>query len=375
MKLVITGGGTGGHTVPAVTIYDAFVERFNSQSDEQFECLYIGSHHGIEKEVAQQKEINYHAISTGKLRRYFSFENFTDILKILKGICDAFWKIRSFKPTVVFSTGGFVSVPVVIASKLLGVPILIHEQTSSIGLANKISGYFAQKIAITFPSSKKHFPADKVVHTGQPIRKELFSGTRENCFNTFDLDTNRPLIYITGGSQGSHKINQAFKEILPDLLTQSNVIHQCGKTQGHNDFEDLTQFRSQLSDDLQKRYVIKDFIREELKDILNGCDLLIGRSGAGTVNESMALKVPSIFIPLAIATKNEQLQNAQLIASFGGAHIIEEKELTAKLSKEKILSLILNQSDLNQMKKSFDGLSSQNAVEHILELVIALQKK
>ncbi len=370
MKLAITGGGSGGHTLPAVTIHEAFKEYYSSQNEE-FDSIYIGSHRGIERDVATAKQITYFPIATGKLRRYFSLSNLTDLFRTLKGILDSYFILRRFKPQVVFSTGGFVSVPVSIAARMMGIPVVIHEQTSSIGLANKIASYFATKIATSFTSSNPFFPAHKVVHTGQPIRKELFTGSKEECYKLFKLNKKLPIIYVTGGSQGSHKINTTVKEVLIDLLKHCNVIHQCGRTQGHQDFEELQEYKLNLPKNLRDSYVVKDFIQsDELKHILSGSALLIGRAGAGTVNESLALRIPSIFIPLPLATRNEQYHNAKILKDLGGAEIIEEKDLSSDLLKERIISILLNLERREQMSKSLGTSAKPDATELIIQLIL-----
>ena len=375
MKLVITGGGSGGHTIPAITIYDALNDFYNNK-DEKFDCIYIGSYDGIEKEIAKKKYISFYPIATGKLRRYFSFSNFIDIFRIFKGIFDSIKILKKFNPQITFSTGGFVSVPVVIASKLLKIPIVIHEQTVNVGLANKIASKFAQTVAISFLSSQKYFPKSKTIHTGQPIRKILFNGSKENCYERFNLNKNLPIVYVTGGSQGSHKINQILIKIIPTLINKANIIHQCGKTQGHNDFDELIEFKSSLNIDIQTQYIVKDFIHEdELKDILAGSSLLIGRAGAGTVNEAIALKIPSIFIPLPFATKNEQYENAKIMQSIGGAEIIDESNLNSELLNKTIDLLLFNTDKHNKMKNNLNTYSNINATDIILDIIISKAKK
>ncbi|HEO66116.1 MAG TPA: UDP-N-acetylglucosamine--N-acetylmuramyl-(pentapeptide) pyrophosphoryl-undecaprenol N-acetylglucosamine transferase, partial [Spirochaetes bacterium] len=298
-----------------------------------------------------------------------------DLFRILKGIVDSYFILRRFKPQVVFSTGGFVSVPVSIAARIMGIPVVIHEQTSSIGLANKIASYFASKIATSFTSSIPFFPSHKVVHTGQPIRKELFTGSKEECYKLFKLNIKLPIIYVTGGSQGSHKINTTVREIVSDLLKYCNIIHQCGRTQGHNDFEELQNFRMKLPKNLQNRYLLKDFIQsDELKHILSGSALLIGRAGAGTVNEALALRIPSIFIPLPFATRNEQYHNAKILKDLGGAEIIEEKDLEPDLLKERIISLLLDTQRREKMAKSLESDSKENATELLIQLILEARK-
>ena len=369
LKLALTGGGSGGHTVPAVTVYQGFAQ-YATEKNQDFHCVYLGSRDGIERDVAVEANIPYHIISTGKLRRYFSLKNVTDIFRIFKGICDSFWILRRVKPDIVFSTGGFVSVPVVIAARTLSIPVVIHEQTSSVGLANKIAAKFARKVCVSFPSSEKYFPREKVILTGLPVRKVLRSGMAETCFEKYSLDRNLPLLYVTGGSQGSHLINTMIRDNLTELLEICNVIHQCGKSPNHNDFEELLAVRESLTETIRHRYVVKDFVNEdELKDIYAGSSLLVGRSGAGTVNECLTLGIPAIFIPLAIATRNEQFHNAKILADIGAGIILEEDKLTADRFIEEIKRLILNPKKLQTMSDSLKDFSRGDSTEKIIEVI------
>ncbi|MDH5682395.1 MAG: undecaprenyldiphospho-muramoylpentapeptide beta-N-acetylglucosaminyltransferase [Spirochaetota bacterium] len=369
LKLALTGGGSGGHTVPAMTVYQGFAQ-YARENNQDFHSVYLGSRDGIEREVAVEANIPYHIIATGKLRRYFSLKNITDIFRILKGVCDSFWILRRVRPDIVFSTGGFVSVPVVMAARMLSIPVVIHEQTSSVGLANKIAAKFARKVCVSFPSSEKYFPREKVILTGLPLRKILRSGKAETCFERFSLDTSLPLLYVTGGSQGSHKINTMIREKLSDLLENCNLIHQCGKSPNHNDFEELKALRETLPGAVRHRYVLKDFVNEdELKDIYAGSSLLLGRSGAGTVNECLSLSLPAIFIPLAIATRNEQYHNARILSDLGGGIILSEAELTADTLFAEIKRLISDSGELKRMKESLKKYSREDSTEMIIKVL------
>ncbi len=373
MNIVLTGGGTGGHTVVGIAVADALREYFSKTGKENgFNLLYVGNVNGSENSYCQKKEINFKSVPTGKLRRYFSFHNFIDFFKIIFGIVKAFFILLRFKPNVIFSGGGYVSIPVVIAGFLLRIPIVIHEQTVNVGLANKIASVFAKKVCLSFERAGKFFPQKKIIHTGQPIRKELFNGSKQNLQKKIPFDETLPIIYITGGAQGSHKINMVIKSILPEILKNSNVIHQCGKHPSHNDFEEMKRLKNELPENLSKRYFAYDFIYDELPDILNSCDLLIGRSGAGTVNEVIALKIPSIFVPLAIATKNEQYENAKIISDIGSAKIIEEKKLNGQTLLSSINELITDAHKLENMKHNLEKLTGSNADKKIVDVILSL---
>lgn len=309
--------------MPALTVVRALRE---SQPDIKISA--IGSYKGIEAKLFQKEGLPYKAISTGKLRRYLSWENFTDLFRLARGLWQAYWFLLRFsrKDTVIFGTGGFVIVPVVLAAWLQGKKIVLHEQTSRVGLANKIASLFAKKVLITFASSKGFFPQEKTIHSGYPLRKEILAPPSLSQYKDFPTSSDgKPLLFVTGGGNGSFLLNKVIDECREDLEKKFFIIHQCGA-------QFIEQFKSKESES----YKVFDFINEEMVSLLNEADIVISRAGAGTVVELISLGKPSIFIPLKIAQKNEQFHNAKEAESRIGSIVIEEDGLT----KESLIEAI-----------------------------------
>ncbi len=369
-KFIFTGGGSGGHTMPAL----AMIQELKDYSkNKKIECsiLYIGSNNGVENELAKNYNIKYQSISTGKLRRYLSIKNFFDVFKIIKGISQSKKIIKNFAPDILISTGGFVSVPPVIAAKKQNVPIIIHEQTINAGLANKIASKFANIIALTFEEGKKYFPKKNTVLTGIPLRKKLFKGSKKEALKKLKLNKSLPVIYFTGGGLGCHILNTTAIKILPKLLEKANVVFQTGKALNKKDFFEMKKFRESLNIKKKNRLIIFNFINNELPDIYALADLVIARSGAGTVNELMALNIPAIFIPLAIATKNEQLKNAKFVEKINGGIIIEEKKLSPELLLKKINEILFTDK-IKRMKENLKKQKLQDGAKNMINLIFNL---
>ncbi|MCG8569013.1 MAG: UDP-N-acetylglucosamine--N-acetylmuramyl-(pentapeptide) pyrophosphoryl-undecaprenol N-acetylglucosamine transferase, partial [Spirochaetes bacterium] len=326
---------------------------------------------GIERKILEKHQIAYQTIPTGKLRRYFSFKNFIDIFRVINGILKSLSIISKFQPDIIFSTGGFVSVPPVIAGRILNKKIVIHEQTIDAGLANKINARFAHSIALTFEESQQYFPRKKSKVTGIPLRADIFSGIREESLKRLKLNSNLPTLYFSGGGLGCHLLNVTAKEIIPSLLTKANVIFQTGNALEGKDYLTMLKFRETLASNLKNHFIVYNFINEELSDVFAVADLAIARSGAGTVNELMALGIPSIFVPLAIATNNEQYKNAEIMCKTGGAIIIEEKKLNSQYLYEQIEKILLTDK-LQAMKENIKKSPSIRGNDKILELILSL---
>ncbi|MDI6792660.1 MAG: undecaprenyldiphospho-muramoylpentapeptide beta-N-acetylglucosaminyltransferase [bacterium] len=364
MRILVTGGGSGGHTSPAIAFVETLLKREPAAS-----ILYVGSAKGIEAKTACSKGIPFIAIQTGKLRRYFSLKTVPDLcFRLPIGILQALKIILQFKPDCIFSTGGYVSLPVVIAGRILKRPILIHEQTVEVGLANRIGGRLANRIAISFDTSKKYFPAEKVVLTGNPVRPEVLNGDRVSAAKRFGLSNDFRTIYVTGGVQGAHRINRTIAKVLRQILEKAQVIHQCGE----QDFDWLSREAEGLGEEIRERYRLFRFIGGEIGDVFALTDLLVSRAGAGIVNEAAAMGKPAVFIPLPAATKDEQTGNAALLADVGAAVVILEHDLTPELLRDSILELVSNPAQLNKMGQAARGISKPDAAENLIEEIIKL---
>lgn len=331
-EVIFTGGGSGGHVMPAITLIKELLE------DESITISYIGGRDSIEKSLVSDFNIKYFPIFTGKLRRYFSVENFIDIFKIILGTIQSFvFLLFKSRRTLIFSTGGFVSVPVVVAAKLTGKRIFIHEQTSRVGLANKICSKFADKVFVSFEESLKYFPKNKTILSGYPIRRECFlEDLSTDSFMGISLkNTERPILFITGGGNGSLLLNNLVKNELNYLEENYIIIHQVGKRY----IEEFSKLKS-------KSYIPVAFVGKEIIDIMKSSLVIISRAGAGTVCELMALNKRSIFIPLKIAQKNEQYHNAMEAHKKIGSLVISEDELE-NLNIKTILTTFNEQKDLD----------------------------
>jgi len=347
-RIILTGGGTAGHVTPNIALLPGLKER-------GYDIHYIGSYNGIEKELIEQFGIPYHGISSGKLRRYFSVQNFTDPFRVLKGFGEAKKIIKKLKPDVIFSKGGFVSVPVVVAGKQCKVPTIIHESDMTPGLANKLAIPSATKVCCNFPETLEHLPKEKAVLTGSPIRQELLTGSREAALKFCGLLADKPTILIIGGSLGSVVVNDAVRAILPELLKTFQVIHLCGKGKVDESLKYL------------KGYVQFEYIKEELKDLFALADIVISRAGANAICELLALHKPTLLIPLsAKASRGDQILNARSFERQGFSIVLEEEELN-DTSLSAAITKLYEEKDayINAMKHS----SQQDSIQTILSLI------
>ena len=347
-RIILTGGGTAGHVTPNIALLPRLKEL-------QYDIHYIGSYNGIEKELIEQFGIPYHGISSGKLRRYFSLQNFTDPFRVIKGFGEAKKLIKLLEPDVIFSKGGFVSVPVVMAGKKCKVPTIIHESDMTPVLANKLSIPSATKVCCNFPETVAHLPADKAVLTGSPIRQELLSGDRTKALEFTGLTSDKPVILVIGGSLGAVAVNNAVRSVLPELLKDFQVIHLCG--------------RNKLDASLQglEGYVQYEYIKDELKDLFALTDIVISRAGANAICELLALHKPNLLIPLsANASRGDQILNARSFERQGFSMVLEEEELT----DESLLSAVHHLYDNRaQYKEAMAGSGQQDSIDTIIELI------
>lgn len=347
-KIVLTGGGTAGHVTPNIAMIPKLKEL-------GYDIFYMGSYDGIEKKLIEDFDIPYYGIATGKFRRYFDPKNFSDPFRVLKGMAEAKKYLKAIKPDVVFSKGGFVSVPVVRAAASLKIPCIVHESDMTPGLANKLCIPVAKKICCNFPETLNNLPADKAVLTGSPIREELMKGRKEAAYELCGFDTSKPVIMVIGGSQGSAAINQAVRDALPELLEDFQIVHLCGKEKMDNLL--LTT----------KGYKQFEYIKSELKDIFAMADIVISRAGANAINELLALKKPNLLIPLPSTTsRGDQILNAKSFESQGFSIVVDEDDLTVKLLVEKVQELYFTRMTyIDAMKKS----SQRDAIGSIADII------
>jgi UDP-N-acetylglucosamine--N-acetylmuramyl-(pentapeptide) pyrophosphoryl-undecaprenol N-acetylglucosamine transferase len=343
--IVLTGGGSSGHVTPNIALIPGLKRA-------GFSIHYIGSRNGIEKALIEKEGIPYHSINTGKLRRYFDMKNLTDIFRVLDGFREALAVLGKIKPSIVFSKGGFVSCPVVWAAWMRKIPVVIHESDITPGLTNKLSMPFARRICYTFPESKPHIPADKGVRTGMPIREGLLEGNREQGRKICGFSDSKPVILVIGGSLGSEKINNTVRSILDVLLKNFNICHICGK--------------NNLSPELEGKPGYKQFeyINEEQPHIFALSDIAVSRAGATVLFELLALKKPSLLIPLSrAASRGDQIMNAQSFEKEGYSMVLMEESLSA----ETLLKAI---RDLSETTVKYQTAMKQNAPDSGVSAVI-----
>lgn len=347
-KIVMTGGGSAGHVTPNIALLPAL-------RDAGYEITYMGSYDGIEKRLVGDFDVPYVGISTGKFRRYLDPKNLTDPFRVIKGFSEARKFLKAYQPDVVFSKGGFVSVPVVRAAASLGVPCIIHESDMTPGLANKLCIPVAKKVCCNFPETMKLLPADKAVLTGSPIRAELSRGNKLAGLNMCGFTANDPVIMVIGGSLGAANVNKTIREALPRLLTDFQVVHLCGKGKVDNLLLNTP------------RYKQFEYIKTELKDIFAMADLVISRAGANAICELLALRKPNILIPLpASSSRGDQLLNAKSFEAQGFSIVLNEDDLTPELLADKVHELFFTrQTYYDAMSKS----GQMDSIQTIMNLI------
>ncbi len=346
--IILTGGGTAGHVTPNLALIPSLKE-------SGYDIHYIGSYNGIERKLIEGSGIPYDGISSGKLRRYFDLKNFTDPFRVIKGYGEALKLIKKYKPDVLFSKGGFVAVPVVLAAKHYHIPTIIHESDMTPGLANKLCIPSARKVCCNFPETLKYLPKDKAVLTGSPIRAELLKGDRMAGLQYTNLSAARPIILVIGGSLGSVKVNTAVRHILPRLLEKFQVIHICGK--GNLD-ESLIGTPG---------YVQYEYVDSPLKHLFAAADMIISRAGANSICEILALRKPNVLIPLsAAASRGDQILNANSFAKQGFSAVLEEEKLTDDTLYETVVNTYENR---RRFIEAMETSHLNNAVETIKNLI------
>lgn len=347
-RIVLTGGGTAGHVTPNIALLPKLKEL-------DYDIHYIGSYDGIEKKLIEDFDIPYYGIATGKFRRYFDPKNFTDPFRVIKGFSEARKLLKQLKPDIVFSKGGFVSVPVVRAAASLKIPCIIHESDMTPGLANKLCIPVASKVCCNFPETLNTLPQGKAVLTGSPIRKELAEGNKLAALDMCGFTADKPVVMVIGGSLGASSVNDVVRQALPKLLPDFQVVHLCGKDKVDNLLLNETGYKQ------------FEYLKAELKDIFAMADVVISRAGANAICEILALKKPNILIPLpAASSRGDQILNAKSFEDQGYSIVIDEDYLTANVLVEKVQELYTNrQSYIDTMSQS----QQKDSVDTIVSLI------
>jgi len=366
MRIILTGGGTGGHIFPLVSVAKKLKEKLGANA----ELLYIGSGAKIEKEVMEKEGIATKNIVSGKMRRYFSLQNFVDLFRIPVGIIQSLWILVNFMPDVVFSKGGYACVPIVIAAWIYRIPVLIHESDAIAGLANRFSGKLAKRVAISYPSAKKYFSPNKIAMTGNPVRKELVGADSLLIRNNFSLIESRPIILVLGGSQGSQVINDSIIKILPQLLKRAQIIHQTGELNYENVIHKAAEYGIKSGRD---GYIPVKFLEPKLLgSAYAASDLIISRAGANSIAEIAANRKPAIFIPLSNSANDHQRGNAYDIAEIGGALVLEESNLGSNIFLERIEKMLNEKEFSNSMVEKIVTFYHPNADEIIANGILEI---
>ena len=341
-RIVLTGGGTAGHVSPNQALIPHLLK-------EGWEIHYIGTKNGIERTLIEpMRDVTYHAVSSGKLRRYFDVKNFTDPFRVIAGMFQSFSVISKLKPAVVFSKGGFVSVPVVVAAALCGVPVVMHESDITPGLANKLCKPFAQAICTTFPECAKLL-GSKGVQTGTPLRAQIFSGSRERGLRLSGFDGNKPVLMMIGGSLGAQTVNAVLRESLPALTRKYDVLHVCGK--------------GNLSPELNQTpgYRQFEYLSDELPDAFACADIVLSRAGSNSLSELLALRKPMLLIPYH-SGRGDQVLNAESLKARGLAHVMPQSTMNTASLPAAIDALWADKDLLIQRLNALDDADGTQAV-------------
>ncbi len=352
-KIVMTGGGTGGHVTPNL----ALIPRLQADG---WEVHYIGAANSVEQElISKVPNVQYHSVAVGKLRRYFDPKNFSDPFRVIKGVAQAIRIIGKIKPNVVFSKGGFVSVPVVYGAFFNRVPVVTHESDLTPGLANKLCLPFASAQCCTFPEAVKHSKG-KGVYTGTPIRPEVLSGDRERGMNRFGFQHGMPVLMVVGGSSGAQAINECVREALPRLAESFQILHLCGKGNFSGELEGA------------KNYVQCEYLNEEMADAYACSDVIVSRAGSNALCEILALRKPALLIPYpAEASRGDQILNAESFRARGLSRVLDQKEMTVDRLTDEVVSLY---HDRGAIYDAMTNESTANGVDNVLEQIYKYAK-
>lgn len=370
MKILLTGGGTGGHFYPVVAVAQELNEIAREKKLLQLELYYMASK-PYDERLLFENNLVYVKVPAGKVRRYFSILNFLDLFKTAVGILRAVWGIFLMYPDVVFGKGGYDSFPAILAARLFRIPVVIHESDTKPGKVNKWAGKFARRIAVTFVEAAAFFPKDKVAQTGNPVRRTLFTAQQGGAREFLELQEELPLLLILGGSQGAQQINQHILDALPQLVEKYQIVHQTGKA----NLEETKELASVILEKNAHRNRYKPFAYFNdlaLKMIAGAADLAVSRAGAGTIAEIALWGIPAILIPIPEDVSHDQRSNAFAYQRSGGCIVIEEKNLTASILSSQIDMLMQHPEERKRMRQGALNFAHPNAARIIAEELVSI---
>src|SRR3989344_29008 len=370
MKIIFTGGGTGGHFYPLIAVARALKKEAEAENIARLELFFV-SDEILDKDLLFREDIKFIKVPAGKIRRYFSLRYIPDTLKTLWGILWVFWRLYLIMPDMVFSKGGYASFPTLVAARFLKIPVLIHDSDAVPGLVSRWTGEWTARIAVSFMEAARYFEGKNVAITGNPIRPEVVGGNLQEAIEYFRLEENLPTILILGGSQGSERINEALLSALEKTVKTYQIIHQTGKT----NFEDVASRAEVLLEhsEFKTRYHPHGFLGEgELRGAYKAASIVIARAGSGLIFEIAANGAPAILIPLPSAAQNHQRENAYAYARFGACEVIEETNLTPNLLLAEIDKILANPERIRKMKLAAAGFARPDAAQKIAREIIKL---
>lgn len=370
MKIVLLGGGSGGHFYPLQAVARALRTIAEEERILSLDLILMGDK-PFDMDALRDEDIRYEYIPSGKLRRYFSLHNISDSFKTIHGIFSALWKFTFHPPDVIFSKGGYDSFPVLFAARIYRIPVVIHESDAVPGLVNTWSSKFARRVGVSFPEAVRYFPEDKVALIGNPIRSTLLGGSEDEAFDIFNLESGVPTILILGGSQGAQKINDAVLALLPELIEKAQIIHQTGSAN-----VDMVKKESEVvigQNPHKKRYHAYGFLTPgQLRNASFVADVVLSRAGAGSIFECAAWGVASVLIPLVGSAQDHQRENAYNYARTGAAEVIEEANLIPHILLAALMKIIEDPKHKNEMKQAARTFARIDAARKIADELIRL---
>jgi len=366
LKIVVASGGSGGHATPIVAVIDELKKRFG----EQIKIFWLGTNQGIERKLAVNEQVEFKAIISGKWRRYFSVQNMLDIFKVLIGILQSLYYLLKIKPQAIFSKGGFVGLPVVIAGAILRKKIVIHESDVWPGLANRLSAKFASQIAVAYQESEIYF-RKKVTVTGTPVRNKILAGNKLSTCKRFSLDYQLPTLLVIGGSAGAKFLNDLILASLSELLKHYQIIHLCGKNNYQETKEEFTRKLNikDIQPVWQNRYHLFTWLDEELADAYSAADLIISRAGANVLAEIAALSKAAILVPITRAGDHQRF-NAEIWRKNKAAYVLYEEELKPQKLIETLAKILSNRQELEKIGQNARQFYDPNSAAKIVDLII-----